>query len=246
MEEIFHETAHRPWPIADRPWSVAMCWHDLLFAHWPVAPQALRPLIPSALEIDTFDGTAWIGIVPFRMTCVRLRRAPSLCSLAFPELNVRTYVRAANKPGVWFLSLDAAHRLAVRIARAWYGLPYLDANIQVRHDGTAIDYESRRRGTKQGAARLRVRYQPSGDIFHAQPGTLEHWLIERYCLYAARTNLQVGYGDVHHCRWPLQQAEAEFETNTMFEPLGLARPDRPPILHFARRLDVVAWSVTQR
>src|SRR5262245_20685303 len=112
------DASHRPWPLPQRPWAMGMHWHDLLFAHWPVKVESLRPLVPSELAIDTFDGQAWLGVVPFRMTAVRPRICPSLPGLsAFLELNVRTYVTAEGKPGVWFFSLDAASRLAVRAAR---------------------------------------------------------------------------------------------------------------------------------
>src|SRR5262245_10075958 len=124
------DTEHRPWPLPGRPWVMAMRWHDLLFAHWPVDPAVLRPLIPASLQIDTYDGQAWIGVVPFRMTGVRPRFVPPLPGLsAFAEINVRTYVTIEQKPGVWFFSLDAANRLAVWAARLSYHLPYCFARI---------------------------------------------------------------------------------------------------------------------
>src|SRR5262245_28854026 len=122
---LINDVAHRPWPLPSTPWTIAMRWHDLLFLHWPVCPATLRPLIPRALEIDTFDGRAWLGVVPFRMSGVRPRYFPALGhSAAFPEINVRTYVQTPGRTGVWFFSLDAASWLAVRVARACYGLPY--------------------------------------------------------------------------------------------------------------------------
>ena len=125
------DTAHRPWPPPARSWGLAMVWHDLLFAHWPLGPQALRDLIPPDLEIDTYEGRAWLGIVPFRMSGVRVRGLPPLLGTgAFPELNVRTYVRIGERPGVWFFSLDAASPLGVRVARRVFGLPYQDAHLR--------------------------------------------------------------------------------------------------------------------
>src|SRR5579871_2268047 len=121
---MFANTAHRPWTLPPRPWAMAMRWHDLAFLHWPVPAQTIRPLIPPALDVDSYDGKAWIGVVPFRMTGVRPRFVPSLPGLsAFPEINVRTYVTTGGKPGVWFFSLDAAHRLAVWTARRTFHLP---------------------------------------------------------------------------------------------------------------------------
>jgi uncharacterized protein len=125
MDEIFRHTDHRPWPLPEQRWAMAMRWYDLLFAHWPVKPDVLQPLVPGGLRLDTFDGWAWLGVVPFRMEGVRPRYVPERpFAFAFPELNVRTYVTAAGRSGVWFFSLDATSRLAVRAARWWYGLPY--------------------------------------------------------------------------------------------------------------------------
>jgi uncharacterized protein YqjF (DUF2071 family) len=223
---------------------MAMRWHDLLFAHWPIRPEAIRDAIPAALEVDTFDGWAWIGVVPFRMTGVRPRLTPAMrCVSDFAELNVRTYVRSPGRAGVWFYRLDAANRLAVRVARAWYGLPYYDARITCDADGEAIRYESVRTHAGGAPAAFEARYAPTGPVERAAPGTLEHWLVERYCLYAAGRRGRVGYGDIDHEPWPLQPAEAEIRANTMAEASGVVLPSAPPILHFARFLDVVAWSV---
>jgi uncharacterized protein YqjF (DUF2071 family) len=233
---------HRPYALPTRPWVLAMRWHDLLFMHWPVPAAALREHIPPALALDTFDGAAWLGVVPFRMTGVRPRYVPPLPRVsAFAELNVRTYVVAEGKPGVWFFSLDAADPIAVRVARRAFHLPYYDARMVCLPEAGGIRYASLR--THRGAppAEFRARYRPVGPAYHSTPGTLDHWLTERYCLYAADRRGQVRRGDIHHARWPLQPAEAEAEINTMTAQIGLRLPDLPPLLHFARRLDVVAW-----
>src|SRR5688500_5474109 len=138
------DNSHRPWHA--RPWSVFMRWHELLFMHWPVPAAALRPLIPAGLELDTFDGSAWLGVVPFRMSGIRRRLLPPVPgTAAFPELNVRTYVTAGAKPGVWFFSLDAANRLAVRVARWTFHLPYYDATMSCTRDRAGeVAYRSTR------------------------------------------------------------------------------------------------------
>jgi hypothetical protein len=221
-----------------------MRWHDLLFIHWPIRPQVLRPLIPAALELDTFDGWAWLGVVPFRMTGVRRRYLPEFPYLsAFPEVNVRTYVQTPGRSGVWFFSLDAASRLAVRAARAWYGLPYYDARMRVVQEGETVHYHSTRTHRRAAPAAFDASYAPSGAVYHASPGTLDHWLTARYCLYAADRCGRVGYGDIHHAPWPLQAATADIRVNTMVLPLHIELPHTRPVLHFARRLEVVAWSV---
>jgi uncharacterized protein YqjF (DUF2071 family) len=222
---------------------MAMTWHDLLFAHWPVPAEALRRHIPERLELDLRDGQAWLGIVPFGMAGTRPRLFPPLPGVSnFPELNVRTYVTAEGKPGVWFFSLDAASRLAVRGARWSFHLNYYDAQMRLEQvaDGS-IRYNSHR--THRGAppADLVARYRPTGDPYRAAPSHFDSWLTDRYCLYSADRQGRVYRGEIHHPPWPLQPAEAHFESNTMTAPLGLTLPDIPPILHFARRIDVVGW-----
>ena len=242
-------TSHRPWPLPRSAWVMRMTWEDLLFAHWPVPAAALRPLIPLSLEIDMLDGSAWLGVVPFRMTGVRLRGLPPLPGArSFPELNVRTYVSAEGKPGVWFFSLDAASRIAVRAARAWFHLPYFDARMESRRNGEEVAYASRRTHRGASPAEFVARYRPTGDIFRSAHGSLEHFLTERYCLYAGDAAIakpasgeRLWRGEIHHAPWPLQPAEAEIIANTMTGPLSLRLPAAPPLLHFARHLNVFAW-----
>ena len=218
---------------------MAQKWHDLLFAHWPIPLDALRPKIPAGLQIDTFQDHAWLGIVPFRMTGVRLRATPPLPWLsAFPELNVRTYVTRDNKPGIWFFSLDATNPIAVAGARLTFHLPYFHARMNCQERSGWITYHSDRVHPK---ASLDGRYRPMGPVFRASPGTLEHFLAERYCLYAANSRGQLFRCEIHHLPWPLQPAESSFEKNTMAEAAGLALPQQKPLLHFARRQDVAVW-----
>jgi uncharacterized protein YqjF (DUF2071 family) len=220
---------------------MSMRWHDLVFLHWPVEAAALRRFIPPRLELDTFEGQAWLGVTPFRMTRVRPRWLPPVPALsAFPELNVRSYVTEGGRPGVWFLSLDAGNPLAVWVARRTFHLPYYRARMScVANDG-GVTYRSRR--THRGAppARLVARYEPAGDVYRSRRGTLEHWLTERYCLYTvARGNLY--RGEIAHAPWPLQAASVEIEVNTMADGTGLRLPGDPAHARFARELDVVAW-----
>jgi len=242
MSSAPQEVAHRPWPMPAGPWVMAQSWHDLLFAHWQVDFAALRLLLPSPLQIDTFDGSAWLAVVPFRMTGVRLRGTPALPWLsAFPELNVRTYVTCDGKPGVWFFSLDAGNALAVAIARAWFHLPYFRARMGCANQDGWNHYNSERTHRGASAASLTCRYRPLGKVFSPQSGTLEHFLTERYCLYTTDRPGRIIRGEIHHSPWPLQRAEAELACNSMAESLGVALDSRP-LLHFARRQDVVVWA----
>jgi hypothetical protein len=196
------------------------------------------------LEIDTHDGAAWIGVVPFRMSGVRMRGMPPFRGTsAFPELNVRTYVRAGDKPGVWFFSLDAQSPLAVAAARRWFHLLYFRAQMSLTQstDGR-IEYRSKRTHRNAPAAELRVAYKPTGDIFQAKPGTIEHFLTERYCLYATHAR-PIYRGEIDHAPWPLQPAEAQIEMNSMAAASGITLPNESPLLHFARYQDVKVWGL---
>ena len=224
---------------ATRPWVMKMVWHDLLFMHWPIPAEVLRPHVPSSLEIDRFDGRAWIGVVPFRMTGVGPRFLPRSLGSAFPEVNVRTYVRHNEKSGVWFFSLDAANRLAVWGAKRFFHLPYHHAEISVASNRGIVEYSSRRIVAPE--VQLTCRYNPTGVVEQAAPGSLKHWLTERYCLFASSRRGDLFRGDIHHEPWPLQSAEAEVEINAMVAPLGIVLSTDRPLLHFAKRLDVLAW-----
>ncbi|HUI75352.1 MAG TPA: DUF2071 domain-containing protein [Candidatus Acidoferrum sp.] len=242
MNSLLSAFHHRPWPLPPGRWIMAQSWHDLLFAHWPLSPESLRPAVPSPLEIDTFSGQAWISVVPFRMTGVRLRGFPPLPWISsFPELNVRTYVVADGKPGVWFFSLDAANPLAVAAARAWFHLPYFRADMACEQRAGWIEYRSTRTDRSAPPASLSAKYQPLGPPFSPRPGTLNHFLTERYCLYAEDSRRQIHRGEIHHPPWSLNLAQAEFPHNDMALASGLNLPAQQPLLHFARRQDVLIW-----
>ena len=219
-----------------------MRWQHLLFMHWPLREDMLQPLVPRPLTLDTFDGSAWLGVVPFRMSGVRPHFLPEVPWLSdFPELNLRTYVSAEGKPGIWFFSLDARNPIAVRLARATFHLPYFEARMSYHVVGEEVRYRSVRTHWGAKEARFAARYRPVGDPFESRPETLEHFLTERYCLYAADKRGNVRRGDIHHRLWPLQPAEAEIETLAMTQQLGVVLPKKAPILHFSEHLDVLAW-----
>jgi len=242
MHRSLRFVQHRPWARPAGPWVMAQNWEDLLFAHWPVPVDVMRLVVPRELEVDTFEGRAWMGMVPFRMSGVRLCGMPALPGLsAFPELNVRTYVTAGGKPGVWFFSLDAANRLAVAVARSWFQLPYFYARMETEAHGHEIVYRSRRTDRRGLGERFEAAYQPAGECFHAQPGRLEYFLAERYCLYAQRRDGAILRSEIHHAPWELQNARARIEVNTMAESLGVQLFGEP-LLHFAKLQEVVVWT----
>ena len=239
---ILKEVAHRPWPMPAMPWIMTQTWLDVLFAHWAVEPGLLRARVPAELELDLFDEQAWLGIVPFRMSNVAPRAIPALPKMsAFPELNVRTYVRVGDKPGVFFFSLDATNVVAVGIAKSVFSLPYYTASMQVAADNGSIRYCSQRTAPGSPAAELVGSYHPAGDVFQASPGSLEYFLTERYCLYTVDDDRQTFRLEIHHPPWPLQKAEASFDVLRMTEQIGLPLPPAEPVLHFAKRQDAVAF-----
>lgn len=240
MHPAFSRIDHRPWPVPARPWSWRQSWRELLFAHWPVPAAVLEPYVPKPLRVQEFDGTAWIAAVPFRMAGVMRRPLPDLPWVsAFPELNVRLYVEHGGKPGVWFLSLDATNPLAVWAARRFFHLPYYRARMSLTRQRDTIRYRSER--SERPAATFRASYRPTSDVYASVPGSLEHFLTERYCLYAQAPDGSLRINEVHHLPWPLQKAEAEIETNTMLAVHGLAVDGPPALLHYAHRIDVVVW-----
>lgn len=211
-------------------------WHHLCFLHWPVPVNLLRLSVPTALDIDTHDGTAWLAVTPFWMSGVTLTGFPDVPWLSsFAELNVRTYVRHRDGPGVWFFSLDAGSYLAVLAARALFHLNYVYARMKVELKGDGIGYFSQR----PDGATFAASYRPVGEPVRSAPGSLEAFLTERYRLYAWSKG-RLYRSEIDHVPWPLQPAEADVGRNDLPAVNGL-RVEGQPLAHYARRLDVRIW-----
>jgi uncharacterized protein YqjF (DUF2071 family) len=250
MTDILSITSHRPYPLPAGRWRMTQRWNDLLFAHWPIPVDKMAPLVPAGLEVDTFDGYAWVGVVPFWIDQARTRAVGERCitvpgTATFCELNLRTYVRSSTTGlrGVYFFALDAASALAVIGARTLFHLPYFLASMhqQIDPDGT-VEYSSKRLLTGH-SIRFKARYRGLGRVAGpSRPGTLEHFLTERYCLLTQHKG-KVQVAHIHHLPWPLEPAEAEISFNELPAAHGIVLPDRPPVLHFARKLDVYIWSI---
>jgi len=218
-------------------------WIDLLFAHWAVDADQLARVVPPQLPLDRFEGATWIGVTPFRVEGLRLRGTPPPpVASRFLELNVRTYVTVDGKPGIYFLSLDAASRLAVTAARRGYRLPYFHAAMGSDRHADGFRFRSRRLSLDGPPAVFEGRYRPTGEVFNAAPGSLERFLTERYCLYTLDSDQRVQRGEIHHPPWPLQVAAGDFEVNTMARPYGIELEDEP-LLHYSARQDVVLWRI---
>jgi uncharacterized protein YqjF (DUF2071 family) len=209
-------------------------WDDLLFVHYSVPVATLRPLVPDGLEVQEHSGSGWLGVTPFLISGLRARGLlPLPYASSFRELNVRTYVTRDGKPGIWFFSLDASSQVAVAAARRLYRLPYFLAEISVHRRGDEILYDCSRHDGKAFSAA----YAPDGAELAAEPGSLEHFLTERYCLYAQHEG-ELYRAEIHHRPWPLQPARARIDLNTM-PPLKVSQEG--PLVHYSARQDVVIW-----
>ncbi|HEX9038091.1 MAG TPA: DUF2071 domain-containing protein [Ktedonobacterales bacterium] len=235
----------RPWPSPVRPWAMWQVWSDLLFAHWPIPAREMAARLPPGLTLDTWAGEAWLGIVPFHMPTLHIHNTPDIPPFTrLTELNVRTYVTAGGKPGVYFFSLDADNPVTVQVARSWYHLPYLNARFTcdfASSDGS-VRYTMRRTDRRARPAVFDADYRPVGPPQPAAPGSIADWLTARFALYVAGPRGEILRGEVTHAPWPLAPAGADIRANTLAASHGFILPGVPPLLHFSRRLDVLAWT----
>ena len=219
-------------------------WSRLLFLHWPIPAEEVRPLLPRGLTLDTYAGQAWVGLVPFVVSGARPVYLPPVPGLSrFVEVNVRTYVHDRGRdPGVWFFSLDASSRVAVHVARALYHLAYRFAEMAADVRGMRVHFRSRRvaPGARPGTCALE--YEPRGAAAAARPGTLDHFLLERYVLYAAKDG-RLYRGRVHHAPYPMQEAAVEGLAEDLLAAAGVARPPRDPLVHYASGVDVDVFRI---
>lgn len=221
-------------------------WDDLLFMHWQMPADALRRLLPPRLEVDTFDGTAWVGVTPFTLYGVRPAYTPPLPLVSeFDEVNVRTYVHLGGVPGVWFFSLDANSTVAVTAARALFRLPYFYAEIsRERHDDTTAYAASRENSAGVKHAEFGATWTVGEELPIAAPGTLEFFLVERYCLYTADGG-KLYRARIHHRPWPLRRARVETYRSSMAEAVGLGKPKGEPLVHHGGPVDVEVWPLEE-
>jgi uncharacterized protein len=232
------ETDHRPWSLPSRAWLVAQTWEDVVFAHWRADAAAVQALLPAGLEVDTFDGSAWLGVNAFRVESVRLHGTlPVPWVSSFPQLNVRTYVTAGRRPGLWFFSLDTPSLLAAETARLVYRLPWRTCRLEIEERSGRLEVTAARTAGRAFTARM----SPRGTPATAEPDSLEHFLFERYCLYA-RDGGRLQRAELHHRPWQLQPALGSVDLNTMGPP-ELQLGAGPPALHVARLQDVLSWSL---
>lgn len=230
--------SHRPYPLPDMNWMMTQEWHHTLFVHWQVPAASLREHIPQELEIDTFDGSAWVGIVPFQVKNTRGRFMPGIPFFSsYLEVNVRTYVKYGPRTGVYFFSLDANQLLAVLGAKAIFGLNYKQANIKFK---VKDHFELHSIRAAEESAKLDLRYKPVSEVSFAEQGTLEHWFTERYCLWTKRGS-QLVRGDIHHTKWELQQARAEISQQMLIPFINQGLLTKQPLLHYNKYKQAFFW-----
>jgi uncharacterized protein YqjF (DUF2071 family) len=241
---LLDEIAHRPFSIPSKKWIMRQTWRNLLFLHWPISPEELRPYIPVHLQIDTFDHYTWLGVVGFVVEGI-FSRGLSTLSLTpkFSEINVRTYVKFDGKPGVYFMSLDVEDWASYTIAKRWYRLPYHPAQISFQKEGHTIHCQSRRKGKINSKITFNGKFCPLPDVYFTKSTTLEHWLTERYCFYSSDNRGNIYCGEIHHRPWPLQKVKVEIGTNTLFSPFHFDFTDVKPISHFSKGVDSLLWNI---
>lgn len=234
----------------DQPALMRQNWHHLLFLHWEIPPQELQVLIPPELTVDTFDGIAYVGLVPFTLSGVRPVGVPPLPWVSsFHEINVRTYVhREGRDPGVWFFSLDASSAIAVAAARAAYKLPYFHAQMELLGSQEAlpeIDFTSHRDdplGVKPAHAHIRYKGM-EGIVKPAAPGSLEYFLVERYILYSVDEQHRLHRARVHHQPYLIQRADLLEIDETLIWAAGIKRSEVHPLRHYAREVNVKIYPI---
>jgi uncharacterized protein len=247
VREYRLRTSHKPRLLPAGRWAITQRWNDLLFAHWPLPPAAVSALLPPWLEPDTFQGSAWLGVVPFWLDRIKLRGVPAIPGArGFPDLNLRTYVcdRYTGAPGVYCFSFDASNLLAIAIARAFYHLPYYWAEMRFQQRAEReFAFYSRRRLTARPVI-FEARYRglgPTRKLAEVRSGTLESFLIERTCLFSTNRAGQPIRAHLRYVPGPLEEAEAEFGRNDLAMSIGIQLPDQEPVLYYSRRLAVYIW-----
>jgi uncharacterized protein YqjF (DUF2071 family) len=247
MLEYMVRTSHRLQPLPSGHWQTTQRWNDLLFAHWPVPAAAIAELLPEGVQVDTFQGSAWLGVVPFWIDRIKWRgwpTTPGMCG--YPDLSLRTYVREeqTGAPGIYCLSLDASNLLAVMAGRAFYHLPYHWAEMRLeQRSEREFSFYSRRRFSHPPVL-FSARYRglgPTRKLAEIRAGTLEFFVTERYCLFTQAPDGQAIRANLRQISWPLEEAEAVIERNDLATAIGIQLPDMNPVLHYSRRLAVYIW-----
>lgn len=237
----FQHVAHRPWPLPSRGWRWRQSWHDLLLMHWPVPAPALRALVPAPLNIHKFHGVAWVAVAPFWTSGIEYRLVPSPIRSSMAMLSLHTFVIRNGRPGIWFLQLNAGDRLSAWLGARSLGLPFVATRAHVERGVGMVTH----RWERNGEVIFQARYTPVGQAVTPEPGSLEHWLTERYAVYTRGPSGSLRQIELHHGRWPVQQVAATVQRNAVLSGVGLqCHGPLGPVLH-TPRLEIVAWPSRQ-
>ena len=236
IDYIFNSTDHRPWPLPKEQWVFRQTWSELAFIHWEIEEEELKKYIPPSIEIDKYEGKSYIGVVPFNMKGVTKRGYPAPKWISdFPEINVRTYVKYNNKPGVLFFSLDVPSQIAVWIGRIQFHLPYFKAKMLVKTQNDTTHYFHKRNNIEFEAV-----YTAKGRL-KCEKNSFENWATERYCLYSHNKAGDIFCADVHHEQWPLESVDIDIKKNTLLS--GLTVGKQHPTVLYSKSLDVAVYSI---
>jgi uncharacterized protein YqjF (DUF2071 family) len=247
VAKLLTQISHRTEALCPLPWIVFQRWETLLFASWPVAPEVMRACVPEPLEIDTFDGTAWLTIVPMHMRDLHVRDLPPIPGTStFPEINLRTYVKVGGRPGVYFFSIECNAPFADLVANLLFDFPYKPATMNYRVDGPSIAIDSARGGGSANAANFSAKYQPVGDAFTPAPGSLEDFLLSRFASFSVANTGAVLRGDLHHDVWTIRRAQADISVNSLAKSAGIDVLDRAPQLFYSQGTDTVVWPLVEQ
>lgn len=240
-KSIRQSTQHREYPLPNGPWVMTQKWDHLLFIHWPIPQEVMEAQIPAGLELDTFDGEAWLTIIPFKISDMRLRKMPPFPFLrSFLEVNVRTYVRRNGISGIYFFSMDADKLLAILGARV-ATLPYFHAKMKINKGAKGYyHYSSIRRGSSD--AIFKGSYRPISEAYYPEKGSLAYWLLERYYLYSYQGGA-LFRGGIHHRQWRIHDAEATILKQNMIPFLLENSMNEEPLLHYASSRRVLFWLI---
>ncbi|HUX27272.1 MAG TPA: DUF2071 domain-containing protein [Terracidiphilus sp.] len=247
MREIKVRTSQRPRPLPSGRWALTQRWNDLLLAHWRVPASCVAALLPQGLLVDTFQGSAWLGVVPFWVDQLKFRGVPSVLGIrSFPELNLRTYVRdqQTGSPGLYSFSVDAGSLLAVAAMRLIFNLPYRWAEMRFSQRAEReFAFYSRRR-LSGSPVMFKARYRglgPTRRLAEMRSGSLEYFLTERHCLFIRNGAGQMVRTNIHMVSSPMEDAEAEIDHNDLASAIGIHLPPQDPVFYYSRRLAVYVW-----
>jgi uncharacterized protein YqjF (DUF2071 family) len=241
-DTVIRRNTGRPVPIPQRPWASFQSWNNLLLCHWPIDPALIRPKVPAELELDLFDGQAWIGLIPMFMGEIRLRDLSIPTEPNFPELNFRTYVRYGGRTGVYFFAIYAQALFADFGARAFFHTPYMPALVEFEQSQDGFHLGVHRELTLPPHAKFDAVYKPKGAPFPCPPGSIEAFLSERYSAFAKTLTGKIVRGDLIHDPWQIQDVDAEVRENTILAREGFNLPVEPAQMHYAPGVQVVLWT----